>query len=164
MIIKRTVIEKRNLRVNVVKGADDQMIEYFSDTVLGTPGGLQYKHTSIKAKIENLGDVYFLVLKKDDTILGTVGLAKRMLYIGNHEFISWYIRYFAIRAPLRSNVHKRNKNQNGQSQGKGTGLFLKLGSSFIENPFLFEDENKTTPGKSIVYSYIEKKKLSHGRF
>ncbi len=153
---KRTVFERHNLSVEVVKGADDQMLAHFYETILGTPGGLQYKHTSIKDKIENLGNLYFLVLKRAGRILGTVGLAKNELQNGDHLITSWYIRYFSIKAPLRSEKYRRKKKQPEQQQGKGMSLFLKLGYSFFENPFLLENEKATSPQCSIVYSYIEK--------
>jgi len=149
----KTIFERGSIKIEIKSGADHQMLDHFKETVLGTPGGLQYKHTQIKSKLEKLGKVFFMLLKRKDKILGSIGLAYRQTFSNKESYASWYIRYFAIRAPLRAKKYKKNPEKNPSD---GSSLFLKLGEKYFNNPNLFENEESKSPSKSIIYGYTEK--------
>lgn len=151
---EQSIFKHQSLKVEVKTSADKQMLEHFKSTVLGTPGGLQYKHTTIESKLENLGKVYFLLLKRYDTLLGTIGLALRDTYVDGNSCKSWYIRYFAIRAPMQSKTSRRAKVQ--KDPGRGNRLLMSVGQAYFDNPDLFEDPSSKVSVPSIIYSYTEK--------
>jgi hypothetical protein len=150
----QSIFKHQSLKVEVRTSADEEMLGHFKATVLGTPGGLQYKHTTIESKLNNLGKVYFLLLKRYDHLLGTVGLALRDTYVEGKKCKSWYIRYFAIRAPMQAKTqHGKKKSKNPD---RGNRLLLSVGKAYFENPDLFENSEAKESTQSIIYSYTEK--------
>jgi hypothetical protein len=149
-----SIFKRQSLKVEVKTKVDEQMLDHFKSTVLGTPGGLQYKHTTIESKLKNLGKVYFLLLKRYETLLGTIGLALRDTYAEGEKCKSWYIRYFAIRAPLQSKNYIKKKKQ--KDSGSGNRLLMSVGKAYFENPDLLEDSEVKESSQSIIYSYTEK--------
>lgn len=149
-----SLFKHQSVKVEVKTSADQQMINHFKSTVLGTPGGLQYKHTTIESKLRNLGKVYFLLLKRYNTLLGTIGLALRDTYVEGEACKSWYIRYFAIRAPLQSKTHFRKNTL--KDPARGNRMLMSVGKTYFENPDLLENPDAKESTPSIIYSYTEK--------
>jgi len=99
---KQTVLEKGSMQVTLEHEAPRELIEHMEQTWLGTPGGVQYHHTSGVEKIRNLADAHFLFLRRAGRMLGSIGYLERVTRNGDRSYKTWLVRYFSIKAPMRS--------------------------------------------------------------
>ena len=142
------------LRVVIETRPDEKLIAHLKRTVLGTPGGLRYRHTEQEKKLKHIGEAYFMLLFKNEFMLGSVGLCLRNTYIGIKTEKSWYIRYFAINAPLRAK--KRHSGSRKLRPDAGVSILKNTALPYFENPDMLQQSDSKTSGKSIIFSYIEK--------
>ncbi len=149
----KKLITFHQLHVEIVTQADEELLDHLQNTILGTPGGLLYQHTHIKKKLENIGKVYFMLLKKSGHLLGSVGLVDRQTEAGGEKYKSWYVRYFSIRAPLRSRKFKPEKEKRDAS--RSVGLLKSVALPYFENPGLLDDSPADNHDPSFLYAYIE---------
>jgi len=90
------------LKVDVRREADEELLHHIEATILGTPGKLRYRFTRIAEKLKTLTNSYFFILSKSSQILGSVGFCYRDGWIEGRKERIWYLRYFSIKAPMRS--------------------------------------------------------------
>lgn len=142
-----------SLRVVIEKNPGTELTDHLKKTVLGTPGGLRYKHTNQVKKLNNIGEAYFLLLFKMNRMLGSVGLCLRNTYNGELVEKSWYIRYFSIHAPLRGKKgHSKLKKIKKVS---GIGILKNAVMPYFNNPDILQNPGNEM-SKSIIFSYIDK--------
>ncbi len=150
------------LHVEIVRELDEELHHHLQDTILGTPGGMQYMHTNIRKKIEHIRDIYFMLLKKSGHLLGSVGLADRKTFAGEREFRSWYVRYFSIRAPLRPK--KYSAEAGNKDASRSTGFLKSVALPYFENPALLDKKAGLHKEPSLLYACIEKTNFRSLRF
>jgi hypothetical protein len=160
MASQAEVLKYLKLSISVEKEPSKDVKELLADTILGTPGKFRYKHTSFNTKMQFLGKIYFLVLKKSGKLLGCIAFSKRDTYHKQSPVPSWYIRYFSIRAPLRAKSHKVKKRQNLRNEKPQRDNLLKhTVQKFFDDPALLDDGLGVTADGQMVYAYVEKENI-----
>ncbi len=154
MNFKQTVGNYHDLHVIVKTRADEKLIQHLKKTILGTPGGLRYKHTDQEKKLEYIGESYFMILYKMSRMLGSVGFCLRETYKDSVPEKSWYIRYFAIHSPLRAQKGKQLKDKT--KADRGDGILKSLALPYFSNPDILQYPTTGSVSKSIIFSYIDK--------
>jgi len=150
---EKTISKYHDLHVIIKSQPDEMLYEHLRKTILGTPGGLRYRHTDHDVKLRNIGESYFMLLYKLNRMLGSVGFCLRETYKASVAEKSWYIRYFSIHAPLRSGRKKSSKYQTDYD--KSTGVLKAVVLPYFDNPDLLQDPKKTDVSRSVIYSYID---------
>lgn len=154
---KREIAKYHSLQAKVEQEPGEDVIDHLRKTVIGTPGRLQYGLTGIEKKIRLLGESYFLVLRKLNRLLGTIGFVLRTTYSQEVSYRSWYIRYFSIRAPLRTKIHKKENYNDKPSSGDNI-IKDSIKDYFYEPDRLLgkiPDPNQ----KTFLYAYIERENV-----
>ncbi len=162
MIPNKSVINYHELKVDVEQQPGADLLAHLQTNVLGTPGGLRYRHTQTEQKLQNLGEAYFLLLRKSGRMLGSVGLCYRETFFSGQNFISWYIRYFAIKAPLKSAKPKSEKLM--EQSGRGLSLLRATAAPYLLKPGEYLKNIPAGTEKSLVYAYIEKENFQSVQF
>jgi len=131
-----------------------EIIDLMSRTVHGTPGKLQYQLGEVGRKMKVIKNCYYLTLWRGDRLLGMIGIVKRPSSFNDINYNSWYLRYFTIFAPLRSETHQIKQGTRWQSSTL-SGMLKSLAVSIVENPDKLLEGNERKEN-SFVFGYIEK--------
>jgi hypothetical protein len=160
----KTIWEQGSMSTTLETTPSQELIDHIGSTYLGTPGGLQYHHTTGIDKLKNMKTCYFAFLRRHGKMLGSIGYALRDTHAGEATYKCWLVRYFAIKAPLRSD--KLTRKQRRQKPGKDRSVsFLKDVTNFFhENPERLIDPDTTVMPKAILYSLVEKKNARSRNF
>ncbi len=159
---EKKLLQYFNLEVDVTSKPSREILEHLKDYTLGTPGRLRFRQTRIEEKIRNIGTSYFLVLKRFQRIIGTIGFCLRNTKYKSAHYKSWYIRYFSIRAPLRSKIHKA-KGKTRDIRTADNIIKTAVEESFI-NPNYFFTGKDDEAIKSFIYAYIERDNIRSANF
>jgi len=159
---KRNIVNYHELKVDVEKQPGEELLNYLKSNVLGTPGGLRYQHTKTEEKLENLGETYFLLLRKGGRMLGSIGLCYRQTSWQDRNYISWYVRYFAIKAPLRAS--KPIPERLLERSGMGMSLIRQTAAPYLQKPGEHLKNLPEGTEKSLVYAYIENENFQSNQF
>jgi len=124
MLKDRKIIHFHELNVEVTTRADEDIRKHISRTVLGTPGKMRYRQTNAVSRMEAIKNIWFLSLRKKNRLLGTVGLAYRLVKGKRANLNAFYVRYFSIFAPLRSKGRFKQRSRPDDSE-KGKQTFMK---------------------------------------
>ncbi len=152
---KQTVLEKGSMQVTLEHEAPRELIEHMEQTWLGTPGGVQYHHTSGVEKIRNLADAHFLFLRRAGRMLGSIGYLERVTRNGDRSYKTWLVRYFSIKAPMRSKKGRVKKQR--PAAERSFSLIKGITHPFHENPQRLVDVETTDVPPSIIFAIVEKK-------
>ena len=104
---KRTLLTYHDLTVEVEERPSKELMDHLYSTVLGQPGGLRYRHKDLGERLNAPGENYFMFLRKKGRMMGSVGFVGRHMKTDGVQHDSWLIRYFSIKAPMRSTPKKR---------------------------------------------------------
>jgi hypothetical protein len=160
MASRSEVLKYLKLSVSVEKEPGNDIKELLANTILGTPGKLRYRHTSFNTKLPFLGQIYFLVLKKSDKLLGCIAFSKRDTFHIQTPVNSWYIRYFSIRAPLRAKSHKQKRRKRQEKEKSQRENLLKItAQKFFDDPTQLDEKLGNAPEGDLVYAYVEKENI-----
>ncbi|MFW5821389.1 MAG: hypothetical protein ACOCWA_08870, partial [Bacteroidota bacterium] len=158
---KRKIIDSnRILHLETTKNVDSDILNHIKSAVLGTPGRLRYKLTKIEEKLDHIKDIDFIVLTRKGRILGSVGLIRRNAKAGDKDIRSWYVRYFFIKAPMRSGKQKHNKYRNTD---RGGNLIRDAVMPYASQPSRL-NENFDPGEKTLVYAYVESENIRSMNF
>jgi hypothetical protein len=152
---RKKISSYHSLHVVIETQAGENLITHLKKTVLGTPGGLRYMHTDQEKKLKNIGEAYFILLYKSEQLLGSVGLCCRLSQTEQRTDLIWYIRYFAIHAPLRAKTSR--KKLITIVSDSGLGILKRAVLPYFENPGLLKDQDSTPASKSLILAVIDKK-------
>ena len=108
----RTLLTYHDLSVEVESKPGEELIEHMHNTVMGQPGGFQYHHTDLEDRLMSPGENYYMYLRKSGKMMGSVGFCGKPAETGGVAHDSWLIRYFSIKAPMRSVPKKRKVKTN----------------------------------------------------
>jgi hypothetical protein len=151
------VLKYLKLSIGVKEEPGSDVKELLANTVLGTPGKLRYRQTSFNTKLPFLGQIYFIILKKSDRLLGCIAFIKRDTPYNKSSVNSWYVRYFSIRAPLRAKSHKQKSRKGKEKEKPQRDNLLKLtAQKFFDDPTQLDEKFGYDPGGHLVYAYVEK--------
>ena len=134
-----------------------ELIDHIGSTYLGTPGGLQYHHTTGIDKLKNMKSCYFAFLRRSGKMLGSIGYALRDTHAGEATYKCWLVRYFSIKAPLRTDKQTRKQRKQSPGKDRSVSLLKDVTNFFHDNPERLIDPDTTEMPKAILYSLVEKK-------
>ncbi len=146
-----------SLQVEVEQEPGQDIINHLKNTVIGTPGRLLYRLTGIEKKIRLLNPSYFLVLRKLNRLLGTIGFVLRTTCNQTVSYSSWYIRYFSIRAPLRTKIHRKENYDDKPSSGDN--IIKDSIKDYFYEPNRLLGKTSDSGQKTFIYAYIERENI-----
>lgn len=155
MTKRRVIDSNRILHLETTKKADSEILSHIKSTVLGTPGRLRYRLKKIEEKLDHINDIDFIVLTRKGKILGSVGLIRRNARVGGKFIKSWYVRYFSIRAPMRSG---KQKHEDFRNKNRGGNIIRDAVMPYASQPSKL-DEDFDPDEKSLVYAYVESENI-----
>jgi hypothetical protein len=159
---KKNVIDYYSLNVVVEREPGEDLLNHLKTNILGTPGGIRYMHTQTEEKLRFIGDKYFLLLRKNGRMLGSVGLVYRETELGGKNHVSWYVRYFAIKAPLKSVKPKPGKLM--EQSGRGMSLLRQTSAPYLSRPSEMLINAPEGSEHSLVYAFIETENFQSVQF
>lgn len=159
----KTLLTYHDLSIEVETSPPQELIDHMHSTTLGQPGGFRYQHLDLADRMNSPGENYFMFLRKNGNMMGSVGFVGRHTQTGGHEHDSWMIRYFSIKAPLRAVPKKRKEKADLKDENKRTTVLGRFIQPIFAHPSqLRGEEDADKP--SIVYALIEKKNLRSMNF
>jgi hypothetical protein len=165
MASQSDVLKYLNLSISIEKEPSEDVKELLSDTILGTPGKFRYRHTSFYSKLDFLGQIWFLVLKKSGRLLGCIAFSRRNTYPQQGTVPAWYIRYFSIRTPLQVKSQKlKRKQKRRKDVTKGDNLLKHTVQQFFDDPAMLDEVPGNSSDGQPVYAYVEKDNLRSWNF
>jgi hypothetical protein len=172
MTDSKEVLKYLQLSVDVEKEPGEEIRNHIRDTLLGTPGKLRYRHTSLETKLPFLGRIYFLILRKSGKLLGSIAFSLRDIKNGSDTGKAWYVRYFSVHAPLRDSTFNRGRIRRRERNSEIRQNDKPHGDSLLKNfvqPY-FDEPDKLLGGETdegsanLVYAYVERENLRSWNF
>lgn len=155
--ILRTVWEQGSMTTTLETLPPPDLIEHMENTLLGTPGGLQYYHTTATAKLKKMTNCHFLFLRRAGRMLGSVGYVRRDARSGEDVHRTWFVRYFSMRAILRTEKKSRKKKvQRRPVNERAYSLLRDITHNFHDNPERLADPDTKEIPKAVIYAFVEK--------
>jgi len=161
---RRTLLTYHDLAVEVEKRPGEELIDHMHSTVLGQPGGLRYQHTDLVERLHAPGENYFMYLRKAGKMLGSVGFVGRPACTGGVSFDSWLIRYFSIKAPMRSIPKKRKEKADLKAEQKRSTVLGKFIQPVFADPSQLREGEPDPARPAVIYATIEQKNLRSMNF
>ncbi len=163
MTAPKVVLRYRNLTVEVESTPGEELLEHMHTTVMGQPGGLRYLHTNLADRLLSPGENYFMYLRKSGKMLGSVGFLCKDTETAGFRHDSWLIRYFSIKAPMRSVPVKRKERADPTDESRQASVLGRfIQPVFAEPSQLREHGDAESP--AIIYAIIEQKNLRSMNF
>jgi hypothetical protein len=159
----RALLTYHDLTVEVDELPGQELIDHMMSTVLGQPGSFQYQHMHLEEKLSAPGENYYLYLKKQGKMLGSVGFIGRHTTTSGFAHDSWMIRFFSIKAPMGTVPRERKQKAAGEDSRRRSvlGRFI---LPVMANPSVLREEASGDPPPAIVYALIEKNNLRSMNF
>ncbi len=154
----RTLFTYHDLTVEVEDAPGEELIEHMHSTVLGQPGGLRYQHTNLVERLTAPGENYFIYLRKSGKMLGSVGFCGKPAATEGTSYDSWLIRYFSIKAPMRS-VSKRRRGKDLKHENRRNTLLYRFSQPVFANPSQLRDGEQDTESPAVIYGIIDQANL-----
>lgn len=160
----RILLTYHDLTVEVESTPGEELMEHMHGTTLGQPGSFRYQHTNLEDRLMSPGENYYMYLRKSGKMMGSVGFCGKPAETNGMAHDSWLIRYFSIKAPMRSVPKKRKEKSDLKDENKrNTVLGRFIQPIFAEPSQLREGKRKADP-PSIIYAMIEQKNLRSMNF
>jgi len=160
----RTLLTYHDLTVEVELTPGEELIDHMHSTVLGQPGGFRYQHTDLVERLTAPGENYFMYLRKAGKMMGSVGFVGRPAEINGISFDSWLIRYFSIKAPMRSVPKKRKEKSDLKGDQKRSTVLGRFIQPVFADPSQLREKGPDPDQPAIIYAAIEKKNLRSMNF
>jgi hypothetical protein len=160
----RTLLTYHDLTVEVEESPGDELIEHMHTTVLGQQGGFRYQHTDLVERLTAPGENYFMYLRKAGKMLGSVGFVGRPATMNGISFDSWMIRYFSIKAPMRSVPRKRKEKSDLKAEQKRSTVLGKFIQPVFADPSQLREKQEDPDQPAIIYAAIEQNNLRSMNF
>ncbi len=152
--MKRTVWEQGSMSSTLEDTPPPELIEHTKDVILGTPGGLQYHHTTAVEKLKKMDNVYILFLRRSGIMMGSIGYVERKAHTGERTHQTWLIRYFSMKAPMRS--EKKAKVKRRPLESRAFSMLKDITHIFHENPERLRDFDTKELPQSLSTGLVEK--------
>lgn len=155
----RTLLSYHDLTVEVESSPGDELIGHMSGTILGMPGGFRYQHTDIVDRLSNLGENYFMFLRKSGKMLGSVGFCGRHTTTNGMAHDSWLIRYFSIKAPLRTVPSRKKEKEDLETSSRRSTVLGRFLQPIFADPSRLRADPAGDEPPSVIFAVIEQKNL-----
>jgi len=86
-----------------------------------------------------------------------MGFVRRTTYSKENSYSSWYMRYFSIRAPLRTKIHKKEDYDNKLSSGDN--IIKDSIKDYFYEPNRLLGKMSGPSQKTFIYAYIERENI-----
>lgn len=133
-----------------------ELIDHIGTTYLGTPGGLQYHHTTGIEKLKNIRNCHFVFLRRSGKMLGSIGYVLRETRAGEMKVKSWLVRYFSVKAPLRTDKRSKREIRRRPVKDRSVSLLKDITHIFHNNPERLIDPDVQEVQRAVIYSLVEK--------
>ncbi len=160
----RTLLTYHDLTVDVELKPSDELIEHMHNTVMGQPGSFRYQHTNLIDRMKTPGENYFMYLRKSGKMMGSVGFCGKPSRTNGVTHDSWLIRYFSIKAPMRSVPKKRKEKTELKDENKRSTVLGRFIQPVFAEPSLLKEEGPNKDQPSIIYAIIEQKNFRSMNF
>lgn len=138
----------KNFDVITHKGANEEITNLLSNTVLGTPGKLRYRQLETQQNLQRLQNLEFIQIKKGKRAIGTAGFIRRNLSYQSGFITGLYVRYLSVMNVL--GARKKQAQPSANNKPKRSSLRTEIFGLF--NYHL--DEQISSDG--CYYAYVEK--------
>ena len=102
--------------------------------------------------------------KKSGKMMGSVGFRVKPAEVEDTSFDSWLIRYFSIKAPMRTVSKKRVEKADVKVDIKRTTVLGRFVQPIAANPSLLRGAEEETQPPAIIYGIVEQKNLPSMNF
>lgn len=153
----KTVWEQGSMATTVETLPPPELVDHIETTYLGTPGGLQYHHTSGIEKLKKIRNCYFVFLRRSGNMLGSIGYVLRDTKTGDQIHKTWLIRYFSMKAPLRTEKRSKKEIKKRPVSDRAVSLLKDITHIFHDNPERLIDMDVPVIPKAVIYGLVEKK-------
>jgi hypothetical protein len=160
----RTLLTYHDLTVEVENTPGEELIDHMHSTVMGQPGGVRYQHTDLVDRLNAPGENYFMYLRKSGKMMGSVGFCGRPAKVKGFSFDSWLIRYFSIKAPMRSVPTKRKEKEDVKGDQKRTTVLGRFIQPIFADPSQLREGEQPPDQPAIIFATIEQKNLRSMNF
>ena len=148
--------EQGSMYASIHTRAPKELVEHIEETYLGTPGGLQYHHTSGLEKLKQIENCYFAIMYRQSNLLGSIGYVLRDSYAGDKVYKSWLIRYFAVKAPMRAQEKAKRRIKKRPIKERSVSLLKNVTHIVHDNPERLIDLEVDHIPQSVIYGIVEK--------
>jgi len=135
----------------------EELLELLNNTILGTPGKLRYKQTTLEQTLRSLKNLEFIEIKKRNRVLGTAGFIHRETWSNHGRLKTLYVRYLSVYNPFGN--RNRAKISTGR-KARANNLRDKISSIFNQElNSTFDGENQS----GLYYAFVEKENIQSKR-
>ena len=160
----RTLLTYHDLTVEVETTPGEELLTHLYGTILGQPGGFRYQHTNLSDRLNAPGENYFMYLRKGGKMMGSVGFCGKPAETEGTAYDSWLIRYFSIKAPLRTDPKKRKEKEDLKDETKRSTVIGRFIQPVAANPSQLRGGADKGVEPAIIYGIIEQKNLRSMNF
>jgi hypothetical protein len=160
----RTLLTYHDLTVEVETEPGEELIEHMYSTVLGQPGAIRYQHTDLEERLNAPGENYFMYLRKAGKMMGSVGFVGRPAQTGGISYDTWLIRYFSIKAPMRSVPTRRKEKIDLKGEQKRSTILGRFIQPVFADPSCLREGEPQPNQPAIIYALIEQNNLRSMNF
>jgi hypothetical protein len=153
----KTVWEQGSMSTTLETLPPQELIDHIETTYLGTPGGLQYHHTTGLYKLKKIRNCYFVFLRRSGKMIGSIGYVLRDTKAGDSTYRSWLIRYFSVKAPLRTEKKSKRQIKKRPISDRAVSMLKDITHIFHDNPERLVDLEVPHIPKAVIYGLVEKK-------
>ncbi|MDA3823570.1 MAG: hypothetical protein PF450_13300 [Bacteroidales bacterium] len=132
------------------------VIDNIEATYLGTPGGLQYHHTTGLDKLKKIKNCHFVILRRAERLMGSIGYVRRETKTGDYHQKTWLIRYFSFKAPLRAKKKAKKAIKKRAVKDRSQSMLKDITHIFHDNPERLSDLDTEEVPKAVIYGLVEK--------
>ncbi|MEH0157610.1 hypothetical protein V6R21_26190 [Limibacter armeniacum] len=143
---KELLFERGSITLDRTKSPANDIVDIVSETLFGTPGSMRYRHKDTREYIHQIDNPYFLALRRNDVLLGTVTICTRPILHTVAPTTAYHVRYFAFNEKFRSTSRETQKRQK-------SNFLLDL----IFNQL--EAEHFPETGGGVFYAYVERENV-----
>lgn len=141
------------IELKLEQKANEDVRALLNKTILGTPGGIQYKLSNINDKIDRLEDTQFLCLNLRGRTIGTIALSRRIFEHDNfHPLATDYIRYLSIKGLMRDESKHKSKKQKSTRKNNKTKALV---ASFFEDSSKIKGDSIPSSSDYIMYAFVD---------
>ncbi len=160
----RTLLTYHDLKVEVETSPNQELMDHLHSTVLGQPGGFRYQHTNLSNRLNAPGEDYFMFLRKGGKMLGSVGFCGKPAETAGVKHDSWLIRYFSIKAPMRTVPKKRKEKADLKDENKRSTVLGRFIQPVFADPSQLREGEPVDNAPAIIYAIIDQKNLRSMNF
>lgn len=164
MSTSRTLLTYHDLSVEVEASPSEELLEHMHSTTLGQPGSFRYQHTNLKDRLMSPGENYYMFLRKSGKMMGSVGFCGKPSETAGLSHDSWLIRYFSIKAPMRTVPKKRKEKTDLKDENKRTTVLGRFIQPIFAEPSQLREGKQEADPPSIIYATIDQKNLRSMNF